>query len=1309
MPDLWDQFPDAGGTAVADDPFSDFPDGDLRPDHNAQWNQMERDSIRDATAAGLPVTTDSRQRLIDAIGRTESAGFKTPHFIGLPDEPTGDRGVTRDVENLVSSLKQQEAAATGADKEAISKQRAYWEREMTANGMSAEQWREQTGEDDPKYPHETFSGNLSSGNYLDAAKIGLGNVMRTPAKLALAGSYMANQGKLEWPTDQEVQTPTLPRPVAEGIARGLAGPASLLIPSQGDSIPAKALEGVTNTVQGASSPENIALLGLAPEGKLAQRLIAGTFLGQSLLGTPEQWQAFKDAPTAAEKTRIGVEMGLGLALPAAGLAHSFKGEVPKPSETSLPDLTYRSPDRTSQGLESSSDLPSPETQTAQQIPRTNVERTGVESTSESSPLRPQPETSTAAPESASTTRDAEFQAMSSKLNELNKDQFLPDRATDAPQEPTSTKNEVTASEREARGIPAAEETAAREFGTVWDEAAAAAEKDPSAPERLVQSINDNPRALSDHENALLLRRQIEVQAEHDAAVKGVNDNPGDVEAQSRLDAARDNVQAVYDAAKSAGTETGRGLNARKMLANEDYSLAKMEAQMRAEGGGRPLPPKHLAEVKKLHQKIADLTTQLEAKEEFKTALQTTRRTRVRAFSPVEFLEKREAAARERILARRGRLYADPLGVTHVAHLADEAIIGAAHIARGVRNLKEWSAAMIKDFGDGIKPYLKALFARSQAMHSEAARLAAAKGRAVGQTVKTLSKIGANDLTHERPIPIRPDRELLELRANLQRAKDEFAKRLERQRQANMPMGKKIANTFVKAERAMKLTGIPTLGKLGGAGVTRLVSSAVEEAVGGILSKIPGFRQIAEAAPREGGFSARAEVGALTTGLGRGIRNIPKILKGVRTNEDAVFGKQNQHLYYESGSPLDIPGRIHGAIKSPFKEAERERSTIKRQIAEERRGGDPHDPATELEIGKAAYKDANRAIFMQDNILSDGYRAMTGMMERNKKFPTAGFIGAKVANFLLPIVKVPTNVALETLTHLTGTASASYKLMQVMRRGLNTIRPEEADLITRHYKKGLVGVGLFLTGLFNADKFGGFYSKDSRDPNDVKAGGARIAGVNIPPWLLHAPAFIVMQAGATAARMFQKGGYSSALAVADGLVHEIPFVNEMGRIDHLLSSGYEGTKERGNLLRSSVVPQGVQNVADWTDSAGKQAHRSPKDELDYLKMGVPGLRQQVPFATHKLDDQGKALGVMSPEERDAYYNQRFNQASPNNKKLRKALDPSLPLETRDRNMKEYLDGKIESNHKKSERKQTLDQAMRERRTGQIAEFLQGQAG
>ena len=97
--------------------------------------------------------TGPRKTLYSAIQKIEADGYDVPHFIGRPDEPEGDRAPTMDMENLVSSLKRQEQDAKAQGNEAkatmVRDERTYWEKQIKEKGMSAEQWKKQTGEEDP--------------------------------------------------------------------------------------------------------------------------------------------------------------------------------------------------------------------------------------------------------------------------------------------------------------------------------------------------------------------------------------------------------------------------------------------------------------------------------------------------------------------------------------------------------------------------------------------------------------------------------------------------------------------------------------------------------------------------------------------------------------------------------------------------------------------------------------------------------------------------------------------------------------------------------------------------------------------------------------------------------------------------------------------------------------------------------------------------------------------------------------------------------------------------------------------------------
>jgi hypothetical protein len=188
---------------------------------------------------------------------------------------------------------------------------------------------------------------------------------------------------------------------------------------------------------------------------------------------------------------------------------------------------------------------------------------------------------------------------------------VPSEFEQQPGTATSIKNAIVDKERAARGLPAAMQPARRTFQQVWDQTMAKIDHDPGYQDRLLTELEKKSRALTDGEDAALLHRQIDLQNEYGKATRDLaqafEDGRTDAVAaeQARVQALSDQLLRVYEVGKKVGTETGRGLAARKMMALEDFSLAKMELDKRMAKGGRPLTPDERAEVVRLNKKIED--------------------------------------------------------------------------------------------------------------------------------------------------------------------------------------------------------------------------------------------------------------------------------------------------------------------------------------------------------------------------------------------------------------------------------------------------------------------------------------------------------------------------------------------------------------------------------------------------------------------------------------------------------------------------------------------------------------------------------
>src|SRR6185369_13380962 len=267
---------------------------------------------------------------------------------------------------------------------------------------------------------------------------------------------------------------------------------------------------------------------------------------------------------------------------------------------------------------------------------------------------------------------------------------------------TSTKNAQVEIERAARGLPPAIQPLRKAFGEVWDRAMARIDRDAESQQRLIDELKAKPRAVTDEENAMLLHRQVDLQNEYGKATRDMaqayeDGRTEDVAAEKlRTAELQDKLFDLYTIEKQVGTETGRGLAARRMMANEDFSLAKMELETRAANGGKPLTPEQSAEVKGLHEKIAGTQKAYDeyvAKADARIAALEVDNALAKAraeakkeptISPkilevaekiVAGLDKRADAARARIKERGFRFSA---GVDPTV-LLDVAEIGAAHI------------------------------------------------------------------------------------------------------------------------------------------------------------------------------------------------------------------------------------------------------------------------------------------------------------------------------------------------------------------------------------------------------------------------------------------------------------------------------------------------------------------------------------------------------------------------------------------------------------------------------------------------------
>lgn len=174
---------------------------------------------------------------------------------------------------------------------------------------------------------------------------------------------------------------------------------------------------------------------------------------------------------------------------------------------------------------------------------------------------------------------------------------------------SSIKNAAVDRERVERGLPPAMEPQRQTFGEVWDLAMSKMDADPLYPDRLIAELREKPRAATAIEDATLLHREVELRNHYDKAMRELAQAKDDGRVEDvpdlnvRVEMLSNQLFDLFNITKTTGTENARGLNARKMLAYEDFSLAKMELEKRAAKGGEQLTDAERTEVGRAQTEI----------------------------------------------------------------------------------------------------------------------------------------------------------------------------------------------------------------------------------------------------------------------------------------------------------------------------------------------------------------------------------------------------------------------------------------------------------------------------------------------------------------------------------------------------------------------------------------------------------------------------------------------------------------------------------------------------------------------------------
>ena len=485
------------------------------------------------------------------------------------------------------------------------------------------------------------------------------------------------------------------------------------------------------------------------------------------------------------------------------------------------------------------------------------------------------------------------------------------------------------------------------------------------------------------------------------------------------------------------------------------------------------------------------------------------------------------------------------------------------------------------------------------------------------------------------LPLPPD--VVKLKEQAERLKQDIDNEIYKQERKNWSTYRTALHYLAEARRFMILSGYHVFGKLGGAAVTRVLTTPIEALVPAVARLVPGIRYFAKRAPRHGRFDVSAEAKGLAMLVsGEPYKQAWAKLSTGKSSLDIAEKSKRLEFQTKLDKILGVTGKLHGFIKEPVRQSEYKRSLEYRIDDAIKNGIDPTDPLVLSSIDMLARMDGNAAIFMNDNLLTKTYRGLIHGLEDRGHHTMATAL--KVA---MPIVKVPMNIAKET-GHLIGGMPYAHVLMgrelyKILRDPAYEVSPEMADKIMYNIKKGSVGIGLLALGYSNPQIFGGYYQPgDKHGKDDVPAGGMKIGEFEVPKWMIHNPFIEVLQFGATMRRVHDKMNENrlvekSALhdlpagvvAGGKGVIQQIPFADEPTRLGKAVTSGQGAAQFADELAASMLVPQALRDAAkDFDRKDGDYVSRAKYTIGDYIQNDIPFLKNKLPEKGDRYVTDGK---------------------------------------------------------------------------------------
>jgi hypothetical protein len=338
---------------------------------------------------------------------------------------------------------------------------------------------------------------------------------------------------------------------------------------------------------------------------------------------------------------------------------------------------------------------------------------------------------------------------------------VPSELERGPTSPTNITNEQVRQNREARGLPDVMATAKQSDPVIWERTMARIDREPGWQDSLISELEDSPRSTTPEEVLALDHRYVDLKTDYERLsenlARAYEDGRSEdaVSIQVQMGDLGEKINRVEEVAKTSGAEMGRAFRMRRVLLNEDFSLAGLTRDRRNAKGGAPLDNQERIELQGIADEYKSKVVELErhnAELRQTTAAAELARAHAEAltesskppYSKVvldaakKWVDKWDAAAEEARVSLAGKfLSPSPEDLLALAKIA------RSNLAHAGFEVAKFTAKMIQEFGPGVEKYLTEAIRKGQEMLDF--DLAGIKDRSTAEKVKrVVTKQGAAD-------------------------------------------------------------------------------------------------------------------------------------------------------------------------------------------------------------------------------------------------------------------------------------------------------------------------------------------------------------------------------------------------------------------------------------------------------------------------------------------------------------------------------------------------------------------------------------